>query len=576
MSQSFARQLIETSPFPCGLQVACERANINWRTQQWLDTLPHAAALIRLSDDAELVIVASNELFDRFGDEARQSAEQTGFHKSCREVLTGESEAANVIWEQGGFAGRIFDVSVRPLPMATESRHALVCLTDRTMLARSEANLRRELLSDSLTGLPNRAGFAERIESTLAGPFPDDQRPTMLILDLSRFSRINESVGALAADELILTVARRLRQQMRGDDVLARIGGDEFGVLSMTSPADNGPQLLAERLQAVFEAPFKLGSLSITIGCSIGGIRDLADSTTLLDADAVDLIRKAQIALKQAKATQGVAYYEPVALTRLHQRFDRETALREAIEHDEISLAFQPLVDMKTRRIKGFEALARWSIADKPISPAEFVAIAEESGLIVPLGRRVINRAMATLHEWDMQNGSPVPLTMSINVSPIQLAKDDIAAIVRKNMQAFGISGERIVIEVTESAMVEQSQAVDAALHTLNAMGVQIAMDDFGIGYSNIAALQRMPIHTLKIDRSLVSGIDSNNDSLAIVRTIQRLAEALGFRTTAEGIETETVARQVSAIGCDYGQGYLFSRPMDAHTAFSAWKNASV
>lgn len=573
---SAARRSLPDTPAKARIDAAEAAHPLSWQTQQWLDTLPHATAIITLDDAARLLVLSSNDLFRKHALEAAQSARDSGFSRSCADVLTGKQASVTTLREQGGPSGRIYDVAVRPMPAADGVATALVSMTDRTTLARSEANLRRELLSDSLTGLPNRAGFAEEIEQRLAGSMAEGHRPTMLIIDLARFSRINESVGALAADELILTVACRLRQQIRGDDVLARIGGDEFGVLSMTKIAEQGPEQLAARLLEVFATPFRIGNLSITIDCSIGGIRDVADANALHEADGVDLIRKAQIALKQAKSGEGIAYYEPVALTRLHQRFDRETALREAIEHDEIGLSFQPLVDMQSRRITGFEALARWTSKGERIGPGEFVPIAEESGLIVPLGRRVINRAIATLHEWDMFNGGPVPLTMSINVSPIQLAKDDIVQAFRECLKAHELTGERIVVEITESAMVEQSDVANIALRELTAMGIRIAMDDFGIGYSNIAALQRMPIHTLKIDRSLVAGIDSNNDSLAIVRTIQRLAEALGFRTTAEGIETETVARQVSAIGCTYGQGYLFSRPMDAETAYAAWRNATT
>ena len=236
-----------------------------------------------------------------------------------------------------------------------------------------------------------------------------------------------------------------------------------------------------------------------------------------------------------------------------------------------MTLAFQPLVDMKSRRVIGFEALARWTHEGEAISPGEFVPIAEDSGLILPLGRLVIYKAAATLAEWDKRLGREMPVGISVNVSPIQLARDDVVTVVQTALEQHRMAGRRMIIEVTESSVVGNPDTADAILRALTELDVRIAMDDFGTGYSNIASLQRLPIHTLKIDRSLVAGIDTSADSLAIVRTIQRLAEALGLRTTAEGIETETVAQQIAAIGCDVGQGYLFSRPLDPDAAFDAW-----
>ena len=539
----------------------------------WLDALPHAAAVIGWRDGCMELAQHNARFAKHYGDwntRGADSDEAAPIRNACRNVLTGERDAATFVWEQDGFQSRVFEVAVRRLCDAS----VLLSLVDRTVLSRSEANLRRELLSDSLTGLPNRGGFGELIEQRMRGSRPDDETLTLLVVDLRRFSRINESIGALAGDELILTVARRLRQQMRGPDLLARIGGDEFGLLCSTRPDENGAAMLAERITRVFDDPFRIGDLRINIDCAVGGIADLSALVGHGEADAPELLRQAQIALKEAKRSDIISFYEPVAMARMHRRFDRETALRAAIEDDAIDLAFQPLVDMKARRIVGFEALARWTHMGEAISPAEFVPIAEDSGLIVPLGRRVLTKAMATLAAWDAAHGGEVPVHMSINVSPIQLARDDIVAAVSKGMAATGVAGSRLMIEVTESSVVENSDAADAVLRALTGLGCRIAMDDFGTGFSNIASLQRLPIDTLKIDRSLVAGIDTSSDSLAIVRTIQRLGEALGLKTTAEGIETETVAQQIAAIGCDTGQGYQFSRPLGPDAAYAAWRRS--
>lgn len=536
----------------------------------WLDALPHAAAIIAAHGDAP-TLIAANQRFHQQADTCPFDDSTSALGASCDAVLQGIEERASLLWEQGGFSGRTFEASIAPLPAIAGTPAILLSLIDRTTLMRSEANLRRELLSDSLTGLPNRSGFGDILEQRLREPSALGHSQTLLIVNMLRFSRINEHVGALAGDELLLTVARRLSKQVRASDILARIGGDEFAILSATRGGKEGAKRLAERIRRAFAQPFRIGELMINVDPAIGGIAELNSSPEHKDADAPELIRQALVALKQGKKAGCPSFYEPVVSARMHHRFDLETALRGAIVRDEITLAFQPLVDMKRRRIIGFEALARWTLGDRPIPPAEFVPIAEDSGLIVPLGRRVIERALATLAEWDERFGKQVPIYIAANVSPIQLERDDIVAVIKSAIARTGCSGRRLMVEVTESSVVENPLAAGAILRALAALDVRIAMDDFGTGYSNIANLQRLPINTLKIDRSLVAGIDTSSDSLAIVRTIQRLAEALSLKTTAEGIETEAVAGQIAAIGCDVGQGYLFSRPLAPDDAYAAW-----
>ncbi len=540
----------------------------------WLDALPHAAAIIVAGQHA-LAIRYANACFWQLHDHDAILVAKTPLANACRAILSRQADRTSLFWAQSGFCGRSFEASVAPLRDDDGRATVLLSLIDRTTLVRSEANLRRELLSDSLTGLPNRSGFGDILDQRMQAQQPSGHALTLLIIDLLRFSRINESIGALAGDELLLTVANRLKHQCRSGDVLARIGGDEFAILGATRGGAASARRMAARIRRAFDQPFRIGDMLINVDCAIGGIARLGSGHNGAQQDAPELIRQALIALKQAKREDGVAFYKPLALVQLHHRFDRETALRTAIAHGEITLAFQPLIEMKRRQIIGFEALARWTLNGQPIAPGEFVPIAEDSGLIVPLGRHVIERALQTLAKWDQQSGQEVPVYIAVNVSPIQLARDDIVAVIKVALAHSGINGGRLMIEVTESSVVENPDSAEAILRALAALGVRIAMDDFGTGHSNIANLQRLPIHTLKIDRSLVAGIDSSNDSLAIVRTIQRLAEALGLKTTAEGIESETVAQQIAAIGCDTGQGYLFSRPLTADDAFAAWQAAN-
>jgi len=256
-------------------------------------------------------------------------------------------------------------------------------------------------------------------------------------------------------------------------------------------------------------------------------------------------------------------------------RFGMETELRNAIEEDRLHLAFQPLIELSSGRVAGFEALARWDTGNgHSISPTEFIPIAEDSGLIVPLGQWAIGKAAAVLAEWDSQNGAIVDCYFSVNVSAIQLIRDDIAAVVRQALDTYKIGGERLMIELTESAIIGDPDLALSVLSELKALDARVAMDDFGTGYSNLAYLQRLPIDVLKIDRSFVEHMVDDRDKVAIVRTIQSLAEVLGMRTTAEGVETADQARLLSALGCDFGQGFLFARPLDSKAALAFWRQS--
>ncbi|MBL0914827.1 MAG: EAL domain-containing protein, partial [Sphingopyxis sp.] len=292
--------------------------------------------------------------------------------------------------------------------------------------------------------------------------------------------------------------------------------------------------------------------------------------------DIADQIRHAQIALKRAKRTDRIEIYEPEAAILSDNRFGLETELRNAIEEDRLRLDFQPLIELSTGTVAGFEALARWNNSKGvSVPPTEFIPIAEDSGLIVPLGQWAIGKAAATLADWDRKNANkPVDCYISVNVSAIQLVRDDIAAVVREALSANAIGGDRLMIELTESAIIGDPDLAMSVLSELKALDARVAMDDFGTGYSNLAYLQRLPLDVLKIDRSFVDHMVEDRDKAAIVRTIQSLAEVLGMRTTAEGVETADQARLLSALGCDFGQGYLFAHPMDTSAALAYWRQS--
>jgi diguanylate cyclase (GGDEF)-like protein len=439
-------------------------------------------------------------------------------------------------------------------------------LIDRTAQVETERSLRSEMLRDSLTGLPNRLAFNEQVEKVLEdGAFLPGSH-AVLVVDMTRFSRVNECVGSIAGDELLITFARRLCSSLRAGDVLARTGGDEFGMLIRLDKGLEDAVQAAERIRTTLTTPFRLSELEIRVDCAIGcallgGSEELAE----------EVLRNAQFALKRAKASGEVRFYEPNQARAARRRFTIETELRRAVEAGDLDLAFQPLIDLGTGAVSGFEALARWSPRRGAISPAEFIPVAEESGLIVPLGRWALDAALATLARWDANTGRTLPLTMSVNLSAIQVARDDVAAMAGDALARHALRGDRLTLELTESAIVQDPERATRVMGDLKALGAKVAMDDFGTGYTSLAYLQRLPIDILKIDRSFVSGLLQDRDSIAIVRAILSLADALGMETTAEGIDTRELAEALTRMGCTHGQGFWFSRPMSGEAALAYW-----
>jgi diguanylate cyclase (GGDEF)-like protein len=428
------------------------------------------------------------------------------------------------------------------------------------------------MLRDSLTGLPNRSAFNERVEAVLEDPGFQPGSHAVLVVDMRRFSRVNECVGSLAGDELLITFARRLFSALRAGDLLARTGGDEFGILMRLDRGLEEALQAAARIEAALASPFRLSELEIRVDCALGCAL-LSGSEAL----AEEVLRNAQFALKRSKASGEVQIYEPNQARAARRRFSIETELRRSIEAGALSLAYQPLIDLRSGAVAGFEALARWDHPRRgPISPAEFIPVAEESGLIVPLGQWALETAVATLSGWDEANGAPLPLSISVNLSALQIARDDVAGFVAAALARHGLDGKRLTLELTESAIIQDPRRATQVLEALKALDASVAMDDFGTGYTSLAYLQRLPIDILKIDRSFVTGMLRDSDSVAIVRAVLSLADALGMTTTAEGIDSPELAQALAEMGCSHGQGFHFARPLAAEAAFAYWRSRSA
>ena len=542
---------------------------------EWLTALSQAAAILSCENNA-INIVEANEPFlkafrehrERTAATAQASAEWrarvTGFAQSDR-----DSESFEI--RRDGKLGPEYFLCTLGRLRATGARAEQFLFTaiDRTSERTMEKNLRRELLSDGLTALPNRTGFGEEIDDRLAnGSWPENAQFGIIAIDLSRFSRVNESLGPMAGDELLITVAKRLKSCLRQGDVLARIGGNDFAIFARLNNGLSDSLQIVQRIREALSSPIRLSDLQIRVDCAIG-----CALSTHLEDDPDDVVRKAQAAVKIAKRTGKVEIYRNGVLKEAQRRFSIESRLRDALAHGGLTLAYQPLIHLQTGEITGFEALARW---DDPelghVSPVEFVPVAEESGLITPLGRWAAYEAAQALSRWDAKFGQALPVGVNVNLSPIQMARDDVASMFEEALRYSGIGGHRLTAELTESAIIADPDKARKLLFALKDLQMPIAMDDFGTGFSNLASLHSLPIDILKIDRSFVSNMLEDHDKAVIVRTILSLAESLNLRVTAEGIETQELADMLQKMGCWQGQGYYFARPMSEADAFDYWR----
>ncbi|MDQ2879180.1 MAG: EAL domain-containing protein, partial [Pseudomonadota bacterium] len=399
--------------------------------------------------------------------------------------VLGDTLQEELTWQVGDSIDcRYYRVHLARIAKNVEGR-CFVTLVDQTGELRTEHNLRREMMTDSLTGLPNRAGFSDLLEGLLAEPEARADY-AVLVLDLDRFSRVNACLGSMAGDELLITVARRIKGALRAADILARTGGDEFGILLTLEDGPADAEHVAKRIRSALATPFRLSDFEIRVACSIG----IAYSTDEAD-DAEELIRHAQFAVKRSKTSGRAEAYQTQALTLARAQFGMETALRRAIERDQLRLTYQPICDLATGNLVAFESLARWTDeAGDEISPADFIPVAEESGLIVPLGRWAIDEAARTLASWDARIGGDCEIKLAVNLSAIQLHRDAIPALFERTLTHHGLAGSRFTLELTESALVDDPDRIARVMQALKDIGATLAMDDFGTGYSNLAYLQ--------------------------------------------------------------------------------------
>ena len=476
------------------------------------------------------------------------SGEPEGYSNHLMATIAG-GESLNSVNELPD--GRTISIANRPMPeggwVATHE--------DVTERRRAEKQIAHMAHHDALTDLPNRVLMRERLADAIAG-LAAGQRLAVFYLDLDNFKTINDTLGHQIGDELLKSVAERLRGCVRDKVTVARVGGDEFAIILRDLTEINDAAVLANQVCEAIRAPYDLSGHAVITDTSIG-IAIAPDDGRASD----ELMKNADMALYRAKADgRGTfRFFEPEMDASIKARRELEAALRLALAEGQFTLHFQPILNSGENRISCCEALIRWNHPERGlVAPAEFIPVAEEIGLIVPIGQWVLRRACAEAARWP--NGTKV----AVNLSAIQVMNANLVPVVVSALAASGLPAERLELEITESVMMQNTEATLATLHRLRELGAKISMDDFGTGFSSLSYLRRFPFDKLKIDRSFIRDLSNDENSLAIVRAVTTMAKSLGMITTAEGVETEEQLGQVSRLGCNEVQGFFIGRPQCA------------
>jgi diguanylate cyclase (GGDEF)-like protein/PAS domain S-box-containing protein len=459
------------------------------------------------------------------------------------------------------------DAKARPIRAAGSQ-------TDVTQRKAAEDRLLHDAFHDALTGLPNRALLLDRLERSIVRMARrPEHRLAVLFLDLDGFKVVNDSLGHQTGDQLLIALSRRLETCLRQGDTIARLGGDEFVVLLDDLEDVKDALNLANRALQELERPFTLNGLELVTTASIG----IALSGPSYSS-AETLLRDADIAMYQAKSRGKAGYvvFDGAMHTSAMTRMKLEADLRQAAIRREFQLHYQPIVSLQTGRITGFEALLRWNSPERGmVPPDQFIPVAEETKLILPLGLWVLREAAEQLRRWQLTFGSKPQLKMSVNLSCRQFFQSDLVYQIERILLETGLDGRSLRLEITESAIMEQVETALASLARLKSLGIRLAIDDFGKGYSSLSYLHQFPCDVLKIDQGFIARMGAHGENSEIVRTIVALAEGLRLEVVAEGIETPYQLTQLRTLGCQYGQGYLFSRPLDSEAAGQLLARAS-
>ena len=555
----------------CAIGLAIKEAQSVWRTWQ----THYLWASITYLSGAAMAAIASNSI-DRIG----LSVVLVGapvilivyftYHKYLNEIkaaaaLAEQAERDRAEAERARAEAERARAEQAERHVEELNRHIAEQESISTQLQESKDHFRHAAFHDALTNLPNRALLAENLKFVMErAKNHEDYQFAVLFLDLDRFKNVNDSLGHTIGDQLLIAMARRLESCIREVDMVARLGGDEFAILldgiSNATEATN----MARRIQEKLSSPFNLSGHEVFTTTSIG----IALSSTGYDYPE-NMLRDADTAMYRAKA-QGKACYE-VFDKGMHTHavylLKMENDLRRALDREEFRVYYQPIVSLDNGHLAGFEALIRWQHPERGfVNPSDFIPLAEETGLIVPIGLWILKKSCQQLCQWQWQSAANRHLFMSVNLSSKQVAQPDLVNQIRGILDETHVEAKYLKLEITESAVMDNADLAARLLKRLKALGVQLSIDDFGTGYSSLGYLHRFPVNTLKIDRSFIGRIGEAAENIEIVRTIVSLADNMGMEVVAEGVETLSQLSQLRKLNCQYGQGYLFSRPVDAET----------
>ena len=541
-----------------------------------VESAPLPLLIVRASD--QQLLYGNERALEQFGLDfdsahARSLAEfhvQPELRQQLAEALSRRGSVRDFEAHLKDVHGREFWMLLSAQPMRYAGAVCLlVALANIDDRKRVQEDMRRRAMHDQLTGVPNRAMFMESLERAVHKARRRASRATVLFIDLDRFKEVNDTMGHHAGDELLKAVAERLGMAVRQSDLVARLGGDEFVVLIEEHGGPEEVMIVAQKVLSMLSRPVLIDWREVQVSGSIGIASFPEDG-----GDLETLVKNADAAMYQAKerGRNNFQFYS-AELNRLSNfRYEQERRMRGAIERHEFFLEYQPEVDMTTGRVAGVEALLRWRDPEGAVVlPADFLPLAEETGTVVAIGAWVLERALADLHHWNDEGLDP---RVAVNLSAREIQQPDLAGEVGRALARHGVQPQSLRFEITESALMQHSESAHRSLTALRALGVEIAIDNFGAGHSSLGLLRGLPVQAVKIDRSLVSTCASKRECAVIVQAVGAMSRPLGIHVIAEGVETEEQRRVLLALGCDSGQGYLFYRPTEARGLKAAMTRA--